>query len=134
MSKALTTRTVESVRATDERREIPDGLLRGLYLIIQPKPSGSKSWAVRYRHNGTQIVRSIGRHGSPWTPDTARNEARRLLGIVASGFDPHAQLLAGEGFTTAVDRYLGRKRASLRPKSFSAAEHYAQITRWRATR
>jgi len=79
---------------------------------------------VRYRHNGTQIVRSIGRHGSPWTPDTARNEARRLLGIVASGFDPHAQLLAGEGFTTAVDRYLGRKRASLRPKSFSAAEHY----------
>jgi hypothetical protein len=32
MSKALTTRTVESVRATDERQEIPDGLLRGLYL------------------------------------------------------------------------------------------------------
>jgi integrase len=79
---------------------------------------------VRYRHNGTQTVRSIGRHGSPWTPDTARNEARRLLGIVASGFDPHAQLLAGEGFATAVDRYLERKRASLKPKSFSAAEHY----------
>jgi integrase len=79
---------------------------------------------VRYRHNGTQIVKSIGRHGSPWTPDTARNEARRLLGIVAGGFDPHAKLLAGEGFATAVDRYLERKRASLRPNSFRGAEHY----------
>jgi integrase len=79
---------------------------------------------VRYRHNGQQAVRSIGRHGSPWTPDTARNEARRLLGIVASGFDPHAQLLAGEGFATAVDRYLERKRTSLKPNSFSDIERY----------
>jgi integrase len=78
----------------------------------------------RYRHNGQQTVRSIGRHGSPWTPDTARNEARRLLGIVASGFDPHAQLLAGEGFATAVDRYLERKCASLKPNSFRGAEYY----------
>jgi integrase len=33
---------------------------------------------------------TIGRHGSPWTPDTARTEAKRLLGIVASGGDPAA--------------------------------------------
>jgi len=78
---------------------------------------------VRYRHNGTQIVKSIGRHGI-LTPDTARNKARRLLGIVASGFDPHAQLLAGEGFATAVDRYLERKRASLKPNSFRGADYY----------
>ena len=25
-------------------------------------------------------MHSIGRHGSPWTPDTARIEAKRLLG------------------------------------------------------
>ena len=31
---------------------------------------------------------SIGRHGSPWTPHTARAEAKRLLGLVASGEDP----------------------------------------------
>jgi integrase len=76
---------------------------------------------VRYRHNGTQTVRSIGRHGSPWTPDTARNEARRLLGIVASGFDPHAKLLTGEGFATTVDRYLERKRSL---KSLAETERY----------
>jgi integrase len=33
---------------------------------------------------------TIGRHGSPWTPDTARDEAQRLLGEVATGSDPAA--------------------------------------------
>jgi integrase len=31
---------------------------------------------------------SLGKHGAPWTPDTARSEARRLLGRVAAGEDP----------------------------------------------
>ena len=79
---------------------------------------------VRYRHNGSQTVHSIGRHGAPWTPDTARNEARRLLGIVANGFDPYAQVLSGEGFPAAIDRYLERKRGSLKPNSFRETERY----------
>src|SRR5215218_4009577 len=37
---------------------------------------------------------TIGRHGAPWTPDTARDEARRLLGEVAKGADPAADKLA----------------------------------------
>jgi integrase len=31
---------------------------------------------------------TIGRHGAPWTPEQARQEAKRLLGAVASGRDP----------------------------------------------
>src|SRR5262249_41103158 len=31
---------------------------------------------------------TIGKHGSPWTPDAARTEAKRLLGLVAAGEDP----------------------------------------------
>jgi hypothetical protein len=27
---------------------------------------------------------SIGKHGSPWSPDTARQEARRVLGEIAA--------------------------------------------------
>lgn len=34
---------------------------------------------------GRQRWHTIGRHGAPWTPDTARDEARRLLGEVAKG-------------------------------------------------
>jgi integrase len=79
---------------------------------------------LRYRHAGRQIMHSIGRHGSPWTPDTARNEARRLLGIVATGFDPCAQLRAGESFANAIERYLERKRSSLKPRSFEDTERY----------
>ena len=72
---------------------------------------------VRYRHNGTQTVKSIGRHG-PLTPDTARAKAKQLLGTVAGGIDPFAQALSGEGFPAAIDRYLERKRTSLKPNSF----------------
>jgi integrase len=37
---------------------------------------------------GRQRRFTIGRHGAPWTPDSAREEARRLLGEVAGGGDP----------------------------------------------
>jgi integrase len=46
----LTAATVEKY-APDKtkRREIRDTLGKGLYLIIQPKPRGTKSWALRFR-------------------------------------------------------------------------------------
>ena len=78
---------------------------------------------VRYRHNGTQTVKSIGRHG-PLTPDTARAKAKQLLGTVAGGTDPFAQALSGEGFPAAIDRYLERKRTSLKPNSFRETVRY----------
>ena len=43
----LTVKDVEAKRASADRREIPDDYMRGLYLIVQP--TGTKSWAVRYR-------------------------------------------------------------------------------------
>ena len=49
------------------------------------------SYVLIYRTaEGRQRWHTIGRHGSPWTPDTARREARRLLGSVAGGLDPAA--------------------------------------------
>ncbi|HEY7297624.1 MAG TPA: Arm DNA-binding domain-containing protein, partial [Xanthobacteraceae bacterium] len=45
----LTAAAVRKYAAGADRREIPDALAPGLYLIIQPKPRGSKSWAVRFR-------------------------------------------------------------------------------------
>ena len=38
--------------------------------------------------DGRQRWFTIGKHGSPWTADLARREAKRLLGLVASGQDP----------------------------------------------
>jgi integrase len=82
---------------------------------------------VRYRHNGQQTVKSIGRHGAPWTPDTARARAREFLGVVASGADPFAAALVGDAFGVVVDRYLERKRGSLKPKSFTEATRYLRV-------
>src|SRR5271166_876013 len=46
-------------------------------------------YVVKYRtKDGRQRWHTIGRHGSPWTPDMARDEARRILGEVADGKDP----------------------------------------------
>jgi integrase len=79
---------------------------------------------LRYRHQGRQVMHSIGRHGAPWTPETARNEARRLLGVLSTGIDPCAQAFVGEGFATAIYRYLERKRTALKPRSFYDIERY----------
>jgi integrase len=80
---------------------------------------------LRYRHNGSQIMKSIGRHGAPWTPDTARTEALRLLGAVLSGDEPIAKSLS-ETFGSEVERYLERKRG-LRPSSFEKIKRFLTV-------
>ena len=51
---------------------------------------GVASYVVKYRHVGRQRWYTIGKHGSPWTPETARSEAKAILGAVAKGEDPAA--------------------------------------------
>jgi integrase len=58
----LTSAAVKKYAATAERREIPDARASGLYLIVQAKPSGAKSWALRFRRpDGRPAKMSIGR-------------------------------------------------------------------------
>jgi Arm DNA-binding domain len=46
-------------RSTSSSRDVPDALVPGLYLAV--KPSGVKSWCVRYRFEGRQRRYTIGR-------------------------------------------------------------------------
>jgi integrase len=81
---------------------------------------------LRYRAAGRQRMQSIGRHGSPWTPDTARTEAKRLLGIVAGGKDP-GRATHGEGFGAVAERYLALREAGMKPRAFAEiARHLRQ--------
>ena len=80
-------------------------------------------YLLRYRIGGKQRYLSIGRHGSPWTPDTARTEAKRLLGLVAAGTPPRADATAGD-FGAEVDRYLERKQAEMKPRTFVEVERH----------
>ena len=59
---------------------------------VRVQRGGAKSYILHYRAGsgrGAPLRKlTIGRHGSPWTPETARREARRLLGLVGTGADP----------------------------------------------
>jgi len=46
---ALTVAAVRKLAPQARRREVRDSLAPGLHLVIQPKPSGAKSWAMRFR-------------------------------------------------------------------------------------
>jgi len=53
------------------------------------------SYVLMYRtKDGRQRRFTIGRHGSPWTPETAREKAVELLGEVVRGADPQADKVA----------------------------------------
>src|SRR6516165_9096170 len=75
------------------------------------------NYFVYYRtQEGRQRWHTIGRHGAPWVPDTARDEARRLLGEVARGEDPAGAKQAIRKAITVgelCDRYMADARAGL---------------------
>jgi integrase len=67
------------------------------------------AYVLKFRTaEGRQRWHTIGRHGAPWTPDTARDEARRLLGEVVSGGDPSGEKISKRTVLTVAqlcDRY-----------------------------
>jgi integrase len=67
------------------------------------------AYVLFYRtKEGRQRWQTIGRHGAPWTPETARDEARRILGDVTKGKDPSADKQAGRDAPTVsqlCDKY-----------------------------
>ena len=94
----------------------------------------ARVFVLKYRVAGRQRWFSIGRYGSPWTVDEARNEARKILGRVAAGEDPAAERKAAKtapAVTTIAelcDRYMEAARKGLiltrfnRPKKPSTVE------------
>ena len=62
------------------------------------------SYVVVYRTaEGRQRWQTIGRHGSPWTPDMARDTAKRILGQVVEGADPAADKRAKRQAATMAE-------------------------------
>jgi len=82
-------------------------------------------YAVRYRLNGRQRIKSLGRHGH-LTPDTARAQAQLALGKAAVGVDPfpEAVAIAQETFGEEAERYLARRKEKLKPRTFVEMERH----------
>jgi hypothetical protein len=71
--------------------------------------SGRKVYALKYRVSGRQRWFTIGEHGDPFTPDTARAKARAIIGAAAEGKDATAAKRADRAAVTVselIDLYL----------------------------
>lgn len=89
------------IRALPENEEIRDSSVPGFGARRQW--SEAVAYVLLYRNSeGRQRRYTIGRHGA-WTPDEARKEARRLLGIVADGAGPADEKEQGRQVTTVAD-------------------------------
>ena len=66
--------------------------------------SDAVAYVVFYRtKEGRQRWFTIGKHGAPWTPETAREEAKRLLGDVAHQRDPAAEKRSARNAQTVAE-------------------------------
>ncbi len=86
---SLTRSTVKDIAAGEKDQLYWDTEVRGFGLKVTP--NGAKSYVLQYRMGGREASTrryTIGRHGSPWTPDQARDRAKQLLRLVDAGQDP----------------------------------------------
>ena len=133
----LTARAVETAQPAAVRREIPDALMPSLYLVVQP--SGTKSWAVRYRHNGATRKFTLGSHPAI-DLKAARALAGKALRAAAEGRDPgqekaQARAASADTIDRAVAQFIERhcKRKN-RPRTAQETERLLRLhvmPRWR---
>lgn len=102
--------------------------------------SDVKGFGVRYRRttityvfkkriNGQQTWLTIGRHGSPWTPETARRKALALAADAAAGIN-NSELrrveTAKPSFAEAIDLFIAEHGTKIKP---STRQEYERLIR-----
>ena len=104
---------LKDIRSIPPKSEIWDAAVVGFGARRQR--SDAVAYVLLYRTaEGRQRRYTIGRHGAPWTPDTAREEATRILGRAAQGDDPAADKTARRTSITVgelCDAYLADAEA-----------------------
>ncbi len=93
------------------------------------------SYFLKTRFLGQQRFLTIGRHGQPWTPETARKEARRLLGQIVAGIDPVVEKKTKigqakkDGVTVeeASERFLATHGKKLKPTTLDVYQRMVRL-------
>lgn len=120
MATRITKRVVDAALPGEKEAFLWDSEVKGFGLKVTP--GGGKIYVVQFRtREGRSRRFTMGRHGSPWTPDAARGEALRILRQVAEGRDPqaekevarqpHAGTTVAEVFETFMKRHADHLRA-----------------------
>ena len=113
MAKHFTQLGIEKIKPSEKRKEIADAALSGLYLIVQP--SGTKTFAYRYRYQGKPRKLTLGRF-----PKVSLSEARdRAIGafkVLEKGSDPkeatHTSTLFQDVFSEFLKRHVSQNRTA----------------------
>src|SRR5262249_17818202 len=126
MQRPITKTAVDGLEANDTIWDTGKNSIRGFGVRRQRQDA---FYVLKYSIRSRRGFITIGRHGSPWTPDSARREAKRLVGLVASGIDPQAQkeaaqLAQADVFGAVLERYLKHKQANLKPRAFGQVERH----------
>lgn len=85
----LNKRFLDGLTAKDKQILVWDADVSGFG--IRCRPNGRKCFVLKYRFENRQRWITIGILGSPWTVESARATARKLLGEIVSGSDPAAR-------------------------------------------
>src|ERR1019366_4972454 len=129
-SKGITIRAVQALKPGETIWDANHNeAVRGFGIRRQ---RGDAVYVIKYRIFGRQRFVTIGRHGSPWTPDKARREAKRLLGLVAAGKDPpiektEARAKAADTLGKVADDYLMYAKKKQKPRSYAETERHLMI-------
>lgn len=128
MAGCLTAKITQSaVQALAPGQEIRDREIKGFGVRRQ---NGAISYFLHTRINGRLKRLTLGRHGSPWTPETARKEAARLLVSIRKGDDPardrDERRRVSDPFETVAAAFLATHGAKLKPRT---REEYAKLIR-----
>jgi hypothetical protein len=102
MPQKITKRIVDQLKPADQDVMLWDSEVKGFGVRCRHQ-SGAKYYVLKMRIGGRQRWLSIGRHGSPWTADSARREAMGLLGLKAKGKDPAAERDRQKGAITIAE-------------------------------
>jgi len=133
MRAKITKRVVDGAEPRAATYLLRDTEVKGFVLVVTP--AGAKSYAVDYRAGsgrGSPKRRlTIGKHGSPWTPEMARAAAKRLLAEAAAGRDPamarqedRKALTFGELIDLYLAEGVSHKKASTLKADRGRVEHH----------
>jgi integrase len=130
MPHKITKRNVDQLAPAPGDILLWDGEVKGFG--VRCRPSGAKHYVLKLRAGRRQRWITIGRHGSPWTPDMARREALRLLGLRAGGRDPATERDRQKGAVTIAelaDRFL-RQHVARYCKARTQEEYQRAVHRY----
>ena len=127
MRERITKRAVDDLTAPEKGEAVLwDTALAGFGVRAR---GAAKTYILFYRagrgRRAPMRKLTIGRHGSPWTAESARAEAKRLLGFVADGKDPAAARAADREAPTVAElaaRFLA-EHVEAKRKDRTAAEY-----------